>query len=137
MAFNVRRLNPSDYDEILKGWWDDWGWQAPPRDFLPEDGVGGIMVLDGEEPICAGYIYITNSAVAWVDWIISNKSYRKKPQRSEAIELLIETLTGVCKDSGARYTYALIKHDGLIKAYEDLGYIKGDSYTSEMIKILK
>jgi len=136
MAFNVRTLTSSDYDETLVGWWKDWDWQAPPRDFLPNDGAGGIMVLDEDEPICAGYVYVTNSSVAWVDWIISSKTYKKKPQRAEAIELLIDTLTRVCKDSGARYTYALIKHDGLIDTYERLGYIKGDSYTSEMIKTL-
>jgi hypothetical protein len=32
--------------------------------------------------------------------------------------------------------YALIKNQSLIKMYEELGYIKGDSYTSEMIKVL-
>jgi hypothetical protein len=38
--------------------------------------------------------------------------------------------------SGSKYAYALIKNNSLIKTYEDLGYTKGDSYTSEMIKLL-
>jgi len=85
-------------------------------------------------PICAGFVYLTNSKVAWVDWIISSKEYRKKPQRAEAISLLIETLTELCKMNEMEYCYALIKHSSLIKTYEKLGYTKGDSYTSEMIK---
>ena len=28
----------------------------------------------------------------------------------------------------------LLRHEGLSKTYEELGYIKGDSYTHEMIK---
>jgi hypothetical protein len=71
-----------------------------------------------------------------VDWIISNKQYRKKPQRTEAIKLLVETLTNICKNTGHKYTYALIKHPSLINTYEQFGYVKGDGYTGEMIKVL-
>jgi hypothetical protein len=136
MEFNIRPLKPSDYDEVLVGWWKEWGWEPPMRDFLPSDGVGGIMVLDGDEPVCAGFLYTTNSKVAWVDWIISSKEYRKKPNRSEAIKLLVDTLTNVAKNTGHRYSYALIKSPNLINTYEGLGYVKGDSYIGEMIKVL-
>lgn len=135
MEFNIRKLNSTDYDEILVKWWNDWGWKAPSKEFLPEDGEGGIILFDGDIPVCAGFMYITNSKVAWVDWIISNKEYRKKPNRSVAIQLLIEKLTEMCKASGAKFVYALIKHSGLIETYENLGYTQGDSYTKEMIKI--
>lgn len=133
---NIRPLTYEDYDDTLKGWWADWGWTAPTRDFLPDDGGGGLMVLDGDVPVCAGYMYATNSKVAWVDWIISNKEYRKKPQRSEAISMLIATLTEISKNTGFKYCYALLKHKGLIETYEQLGYIKGDADASEMIKLL-
>jgi len=135
MEFTIRQLSSSDYDDILLKWWDDWGWQAPPKDFLPNNGESGLIVMDNDIPICAGFIYTTNSKVAWVDWIISNKEYRKKPQRSEAIKQLIEVLTDVCENRGYKYVYALIKHSNLTETYESLGYIKGDSYTGEMIKI--
>tara|TARA_R100001460_G_scaffold48775_4_gene86950 strand:- start:271 stop:678 length:408 start_codon:yes stop_codon:yes gene_type:complete len=134
--FNIRPLIETDYDKILLDWWKDWGWEAPQKDFLPADGTGGLMVLEDDVPICAGFMYATNSKVAWVDWIISNKNYRKKPERGQAIGLLIETLTGTCKSTGFKYCYALIKHKGLIETYKELGYIEADSYTQEMIKIL-
>ena len=136
MVFNVRPLNENDYDTILTAWWEAWGWESPTKDFLPDDGKGGIMVLDGEVPVCAGFIYTTNSKVAWVDWIISNKEYRKKPERSESIKVLVETLTNICKNTGHKYSYALIKHPILMSTYQELGYVKGDGYTSEMIKAL-
>jgi hypothetical protein len=136
MELTIRQLNENDYQEVLVGWWKDWGWIAPQKDFLPDDGMGGYIVYDGEIPICAGFIYVTNSRVAWVDWIISNKNYREKEKRREAIKTLIDSLTNISKMSGSKYAYALIKNNSLIKTYEDLGYIKGDSYNSEMIKIL-
>jgi len=136
MALIIRPLNENDYDTILSEWWRAWGWEPVERDFLPDDGKGGLMVLDDEEPVCAGYIYTTNSKVAWVDWIISSDTYRKKPQRREGLKLLIETLTDICKNTGHKYSYALIKNRSLIGIYEDLGYAKGDNYSSEMIKVL-
>jgi hypothetical protein len=71
-----------------------------------------------------------------VDWIISNKNYRIKPNRTVALKMLIDSLTNISRASDNRFVYALIKHPHLIKLYEESGYIKGDSYTSEMIKAL-
>ena len=134
MNLTIRPLTYTDYDDILVGWWNDWEWTPPVRGFLPHDGVGGMIVYDGDTPVCAGFLYLTNSQVAWVDWIISNKDYRD--HRAEALLMLIESLTNVCKSNGAKFVYALIKHEGLIKTYEKLGYIAGDSYNKEMIKSL-
>ena len=78
MALHARLLTPTDYDTILVQWWSDWGWTAPARDFLPEGGLSGVMVLDEDTPVCAGFFYTTNSKAAWVDWIISNKEYKKE-----------------------------------------------------------
>ncbi len=134
MKFNTTPLQHEDYDNILKGWWKDWGWEAPSRDFLPQDGQGGVMVWDGDTPVCAGFLYNTNSKVAWVDWIISNKEY--KESRKEALSILIQTLTSVAKNLDNKFAYALIKHNGLIGVYEQQGYTTGDSYNKEMIKVL-
>ena len=136
MELNIRELNENDYEEILVGWWKQWEWMAPKKDFLPQDGKGGMIVYDGEIPVCAGFIYATNSKVAWVDWIISNKEYTKKPQRKDAIKLLVSSLTSICEISGNKYIYALIKNESLIKTYQELGYVNGSTYTTEMIKIL-
>lgn len=136
MELTIRNLNESDYHNILVDWWVQWNWEPPKRNFLPDNGTGGIIVYDGETPVCAGFLYITNSDVSWVDWIISNKEYKMKDKRREAIILLISSLTNIAKNSGAGYAYALIKNNSLIKTYESLGYIKGDTYTSEMIKLL-
>ena len=130
----VRPLSENDYDDTLVGWWNDWGWTPPVKEFLPENGKGGLMVMDGDEPICAGFVYITNSKAAWCDWIVSSKTYRKKPHRKEAIEALIQNLISVCKMQGYEFVYALIKNRPLIDTYEKLGFTKGDSYTTEMIK---
>lgn len=134
MSLSIRILTPEDYSNILVGWWNDWKWTAPEKEFLPSDGAGGMIVYDGEIPVCAGFLYVTNSKVCWVDWIISNKKYVHKKNRHSALLYLIDTLCNVADTSGAKYIYALIKNQSLINKYEQLGFVKGDSYTSEMIK---
>tara|TARA_R100000655_G_scaffold77184_2_gene116242 strand:+ start:7852 stop:8262 length:411 start_codon:yes stop_codon:yes gene_type:complete len=134
MGLTIRPLIDEDYDTILVEWWKDWSWKSPRKDFLPENGSGGLMVMDNDIPVCAGFMYTTNSAVAWVDWIISNKNYRKKPERAIALTILVDSLTNSAKEKGFKYVYALIKHKGLIRVYEELGYTQGDSYPTELIK---
>ena len=63
MEFTVRELNETDYESILVKWWKDWRWTPPPKDFLPDNAKGGFIVYDKDIPVCAGYIYVTNSKV--------------------------------------------------------------------------
>jgi len=134
--FTLRPLDESDYDNILLGWWEDWGWVAPVKELLPQDGIGGVIVYDEDEPVCAGFLYMTNSKIAWVEWVISNKNYRKKPQRKEAIVYLIKTLTDIAKNNGATFAYTVLKNKSLSAIYEQVGYTDGDNNVKERVKVL-
>jgi hypothetical protein len=136
MGILVRQLNANDYDDILVKWWNDWGLDAPARDFLPDDATSGLIVFDGDEPVCAGFIYTMNAKVTWVEWIISSRTYRKKPARKECLDLLIYTLTHVCKIKGAKYVFSNNNNKHLIEVFTNSGYIKGCTNSTELIKIL-
>ena len=129
----LRWLNDTDYDEILVDWWKDWKWEAPPKDMLPQDGKGGLIVYDGDTPVVAGFLYMTNSKTAWIEFIVSNFKYRGK--RKEAIILLINQLSEIAKMNNIKYIYTSLKSKSLIDKYEECGFIKGDSNCQEMIKI--
>jgi len=133
---DIRKLNSKDYESTLIDWWKDWRWTPPPKDFLPENGKGGFIVFDDKVPVCAGYIYITNSKVGWCDWVISNFNYKDKAKRKEALNLLINVLTETLKLSGCKYSYALLKSNSLTKHYEENGYVESGTYNKEMIKKL-
>ena len=92
MKLNIEPLQEGDYENILCQWWKDWRWTPPSKDFLPENGTGGFMVSDDGVPVCAGFMYRTNSKAVWCDWIVSNFEYKNKQGRKEAIELLINTI---------------------------------------------
>ena len=136
MEFNIVELNPSDYDDILVNWWNDWGWTPPPKDFLPKKGEGGLIVYHKEKPVCAGFMYITNSKATWCDWIISNLKYKDRQKRKEALELLIKTISDKAESLGKKYIYALIKNKPLVNVYKKIGFVEGSTYTHEMIKTI-
>ena len=134
MQLNIIPLKETDYENILCGWWRDWRWSPPLKDFLPDNGKGGFIVYDGDIPVCAGFMYTTNSKAIWCDWIISNINYKDRVKRKEALELLIKTISNKAELLGMKYIYALIKNKPLIDTYKKVGFIAASSYNQEMIK---
>ena len=136
MSLYIRPLVATDYDSILLQWWSDWRWTAPSRDFLPDNGTGGYMVYDGETPVCAGFMYETNSKAIWCDWVISNIEYKDRTKRKEALSLLVKTISEQAIMLNKKYVYALIKNKPLINVYKKQGFIEGASYSHELIKTI-
>ena len=85
MKFNARKLTDKDYD-CLVDWWKWWRWTPVTRNFLPDNGTGGIIIEKDKTPIVAGFIYYTNSDAVLLEWIVSNPHYKNK-DRKEAVEL--------------------------------------------------
>lgn len=132
---DIRSLNGSDYDDILVDWWKDWGWSDPPsKDILPDNGECGAIVYQDDIPVCAGFLYTSNSELCWISWIISNKRYKDRKKRKESIKALIETLSLAGKETGNKYCYINFTGQHLVNVCEELGYVKG-SLTQEMIKV--
>ena len=120
MELQVRELKESDW-EVLCSWWKWWRWPEMNRDLLPSNGLGGLMVYKGDTPIVAGFLYLTNSKGALLDWIVSNPKY-KEQDRSQAIKLLIDSCEQVAKVNGYNIIFSFTRNKSLINIHEDLGY---------------
>lgn len=132
----IQKLKESDYEDFLVKWWEDWGWTPPPKDVLPFDMLGMCIYDDKDNiPICAGFLYLTNSKIGWVEWVVSNKNYRKKPWRVYAVRFLVDSLTEYANKCGCKYVYASLKNPSLINTYKLCGYNMGDTNMTEMIKV--
>ena len=132
---DVRFLIEEDYDKLSK-WWKDWRWTAPPKDMLPQDGLGGLMISKDGVDICAGFIYFTNSKTAWIEFIVSNFHYKEK-DRGQALELLISSLVDITRDvNECKYIYTSLKSPSLIKRYENCGFKSGSTNCTEMIRAI-
>ena len=132
---NTHSLKATDYDNLLSSWWKEWGFVPPIKDFLPDNATGGLMVYDGEVPVCAGFLYETNSRTAWIEWVISNRQYRGS-QRRQAISLLLNKLEELAKDKGFMFIFANNNNRFLIKHFENNGFKKGQTNSTELIKVI-
>ncbi len=135
MELNIRMLKDSDWNTLVK-WWDAWPeWQAPAKDFLPNNGKGGFIVEKQNEPIVAGFLYITNSKAALLEWIVSNPEYRQN-DRQQAIELLINGAENVCKKQGIKYIFSIGRTKQLINTHKKLGYHIDNKPSHEIVKTI-
>lgn len=137
MELIVSRVTLKDYDKFCE-WWKFWRFPAPPLDFLPNNGLGGLKVSiksKGTDPIdiCAGYLYETNSKVAWLEFIVSNPNIKDKKTRHEAIVYLIRHLTVDAEMKGYEYVFASLKNENLINKYKEVGYQLSSSNTTEVV----
>lgn len=133
MELKARLLTDNDW-EILCSWWEKWPkWVNPPKSFLPDNGKGGFMVTKGDKNICAGFIYLTNSDAALLEWIVSNPEYREK-DRKQALELLITTAENACKQLGKVHMFSIGRNKHLIKTHEKLGWTVDKDPSHELIK---
>ncbi len=133
MELNIRRLTENDW-ETLCNWWKAWPkWTNPAKDFLPDNGKGGLMVEKNNIPIVAGFLYFTNSKGVLLEWIVSNPEYRDKDRR-QAIELLIKGAEEVCIAQGMKYMFSIGRSKSLINMHEQLGWTVDKSSSHEITK---
>ena len=133
MELNIRMLKDSDWNTLVE-WWDAWpDWQAPAKEFLPENGTGGFIVEKQDQPIVAGFLYTTNSKAALLEWIVSNPKYREN-DRQKAIELLIEGAESVCKKQGIKYIFSIGINKHLMETHKKMGYHVDTKPSYEIIK---
>lgn len=129
--FSVRLMQEGDY-ELMSPWFVFWKFAQPPKDCLPENGLGGLMVCKCEIPVVGGYIYFTNSKICWVEWICRNNEYREKDAK-EAILILLDELANIAKSKGFKVIFTSVKHPSLINHYKEAGWVIGSEGTKEMI----
>ena len=132
MELNIRRLTENDWDTLCL-WWEAWPeWVNPPKDFLPDNGTGGLIV-EKDVPIAAGFIYYTNSKGALFEWVVSNPDYREA-DRKDAIELLIKSAEEGWKQKGGKFLFFWGNSTNLNNNLMENGFIEGDTNYSHLIK---
>jgi hypothetical protein len=129
----IRHITDKDHSEILSKWWNDWGFNPVPLDFLPKTGW---VALYGDRPILAAYMYTTDSKVAWLSWFISDKNFGDRGVRNEAIKkmLMIAEITADARGRNFMYVnFGAENTSNIQNVCEQTGFKKG-TITQEMIK---
>jgi hypothetical protein len=129
MEFKVRKLIETDYENLVS-WWKWFRFTPPSKEFLPQNGLGGIMVY-ADIDVCAGFLYRTDSKIAWLEFIVSNPKYRNK-DRQQAIKLCISSLSQIAKKLGYNAIFTSVKHESLINHFKDCGFFVESGSSKEM-----
>ena len=104
--------------EKVRQWWEAWGWQQLPDAALPPTRR---MVND----CAAGFLYTTNSSIAWIEWITVDPKSDKLIRR-KSLDELIKLLEQDAKGQGAEQIFIASLHPGLSARLDSHGYTRGD-----------
>ncbi len=127
-----RAIKSNDYKK-LEQWWKWWRWTPVPVNCLP---ATGIIISENEIDVCAGFMYGTDSAMCWIEFIVSNPDVKDKNIRKSCIEFLISKLCEEASELGYQVAYTSLKNESLINSYSTNGFTKGSVNCTEMIKVL-
>ncbi len=116
-----------DYQTICS-WWEKHNWPKIPLVMLPQTGY----IIDN---VCAGFLYQTDSNIAWLEFIISNPDITKE-NRSKALDILIDKLSETARGLGFTTIFTSSNHPSLINKYENNGFTKADFNMTNLMRIL-
>ena len=129
----TRNITEEDYNTI-QSWWTDWGWSVIPRESLPNRGTGGLMSVDDEgNPVCALFLYETNSNIAWSEFLISDPHNKN---RGAYVKEVIDAVCDLAKKKGFSILFTCSSHKSAVNVYKKAGFNISESNSSELIKIL-
>lgn len=117
------------YNVICK-WWKAWKMPIVPINILPKTG---LMINHDKIPICAGFIYSTDSDLVYVDSLVANPWLDKK-DRENALDIMFQALIDKTKEIGKKW----IVFNTNIKSVEDRAIkFGGKVYSHNMTFITK
>lgn len=128
--FNARLKEHRGFYEIAKKWWEEREWFVPPPERL---STLGVMAYYEDKPICAGWIYQTDSSMAVIGFIIADDSRGRK--KKEVLAYLITTLEEFAKNLGFETVFMPMEAESVSRmAQKELNYVGGK--TNELIKMI-
>jgi hypothetical protein len=111
-----------NHGPVVADWWRAWGWPVMGEEHFP---FNGRMILKDGVPVAAGWLFLTDSAWAILEWIVGNPN-AAHGERVDAIDLLVEELLRLAKDNGKLEVFSSVNHPTLIDAYRRHGMMETD-----------
>jgi hypothetical protein len=119
----IERFQAEKHYETVSAWWAAAKWPAVPLSHLPQTGV--VVTLEGK-PAAATWIYKTDSALCWVEWIVADPKVRRM-KRDAVLSVLISAARELAREMGFRSIFMSIKHESLARRIEAQGFMATES----------
>jgi hypothetical protein len=127
----VAAFNPEHYTSVV-GLWRARAFPPLPPEALPPTGC---CIMKGNCLIAAGFLYLSDSTIAWTEWLTTNPDAAAQ-ERHEALDLIIEYLETSARAAGRRILFVSLADAGLIKRFTSHGFAVSDSQMTNLIKVL-
>lgn len=120
----MRKFEDKDYPVVCE-WWKGYDWPEIPYTMLPING----LIIDNT---CAGFLYQTDSDLAWIEFIVGNPTIDKN-KRAEGLEQLIGGLKDKAKELGFKTVFTATRHERLVDRFKEKGFHISDKNMTHMI----
>lgn len=124
----VRGFTPEKDYAMIQKWWEGHHSLAPKLDHL---GKNGKIIDYVNIPICAGFLYNTDSSICIFEFVICDPT-REKEIRDEAIDRLIEVAKDWAKENRYKLLYCPSNRNKFISRLETAGFIEIDNNMSHL-----
>lgn len=110
----VRNFIPEKDYSMLVEWWKAQGWGPVPLSHLSPNG---IVAEIAEAPVAAGFVYRTDSAVAVLEYIVTDPKISSS-MRSAGLDQVLTAATQLVKGMGFQALFMACGDKGLAKRME-------------------
>ena len=121
----IKHIDDNEYD-IVCGWWKHHGFEPVARIMLPKLPDGGFIAYDDKTPIIACFLYVSDAAIGWVEWIVS-KPGSTKDQRDVCFGELMDGVFVEAKKRGLLMLHTESKNPSLTEKLIKKGFLKADT----------
>lgn len=124
----VSKFNFEAHSQSIQKWGLKYGFPLPAQEILPETG---FIVED----LACGFLYKTNSKLAWLEWVFSNPE-KPKEDRAKALDLIFKTIEQEAKSQGFLVLFSAAAISGYAQVLQRNGFQETDKNVSHHIKLI-
>ena len=132
----IKKLTTRDFEikdhALVCEWWEAQNWPKMPLETLSTTGV--IVEIDGT-PICAGWLYGTDSSIGWIEWIVADPN-SSKTHKNLALDELIDELVSRAQINKYNVLFTSVNHPKLQKRLERHGFGVQDVNFTNLVRRL-
>ncbi len=131
---SIRDFREEDYQDFVK-WYKTIKKAKGNYPSYEQLSTIGYVVEHDNIKVCMGFLYITNSNIALISFVIANKEAPSRI-RKEALKKLLTTLEQEATNNDYDMVMILTNNPFFSKSLTEVEYLKGNSPHIEHIKIL-
>jgi hypothetical protein len=120
----ARDFVEGDFEDVMR-WFKLRGWPQLPLSMFPQTGA----IVEGQ---AAGFLYRTDSAVGWIEWVVSNPEER----HDGAVEAVLNHLLEKAKELGMEVILSTLKTPSQVAKYLKVGFEATDTCMTNVIRRL-